>query len=265
MLDQVPLDLGLGIDPLAVLRRDQDALDLDGLLPAVLVDLVPDRDLRLPVRPQIRDDPALANVGEPTCERVRDRDRQRHQLRRLSRRVTDHEALVAGADTVERIVVAGIVLNLEGVVDALRDVGRLLVDRDDDAARLRVEAVLRARVADAGDRPADEPRDIDVGAGRDLAADDDEAGRDERLARDAPGGVVGEDRVEDGVGDLVGDLVGVAFGDRFRADREGACSHFHTLAGDMTIVVTHRSACAPSARRRAPSASCRRARRRRPR
>ena len=208
----------LRVDALAMLGRDQDALDLDRLLAAVLVDLVADRDLRLSVGPEVRDDPALANVGEAAGERVRDRDRQRHQLLRLSRRVPDHEALVAGADAVERVVVAGVVLHLEGVVDALGDVGRLLVDRDDHAARLGVEAVLRAGVADVGDRAADEPRDVDVGARRDLAADDYEAGRDERLARDAPGRVVGEDGVEDGVRYLVGDLVGVTFGDRFGAD-----------------------------------------------
>ena len=66
-------------------------------------------------------------------------------------RVAEHEPLVAGADPVERIVVARVVLHLEGLVDALRDVGRLLVERDDHAAGLGVEAVLRARVADLGD------------------------------------------------------------------------------------------------------------------
>ena len=42
---------------------------------------------------------------------------------------------------------------------------------------------------------------------RDLAGDDDEAGRDQRLAGDAAVRIVREDGVEDGVGDLVGDLV----------------------------------------------------------
>ena len=154
---------------------------------------------------------------------VRELDRQRHQLVGLVRGVAEHHSLVAGADAVERVVVA--VLRLEGVVDALRDVGRLLVDRDDDAARLGVEAVLGARVADLPDRLADEPRNVDVGLGRDLAGDDDEAGRDQRLAGDAAGRIVPEDGVEDGVRDLVGDLVGVALGDRLRGEGERARSH----------------------------------------
>jgi hypothetical protein len=107
---------------------------------------------------------------------------------------------------------------LERLVDALCDVGRLLVEGDDDAARLGVEPVLRARVADRRDPLADEPRDVDVRLGRDLSCNDDEACRDERLAGDPPRGVVGEDRVEDGVRDLVGDLVGMALGDRLRRE-----------------------------------------------
>ena len=168
-----------------MLRRDQHALDLDGPPAAVLVDLVSHRDLRLPVGAQVREDVGLPHLREALRDLVREHDRQRHQLRRLVRRVAEHEALVAGADLVERIVVVGLVLHLEGVVDSLRDVGRLLVERDDDAAGLGVEAVLRARVADRADPMAHEPGDVDVRVGRDLAGDDDEPGRDERLARDA--------------------------------------------------------------------------------
>ena len=87
-------------------------------------------------------------------------DRQRHQLVGLVRRVAEHHPLVARADAVERVGVA--VLGLERLVDALRDVGRLLVDRDDHAAGLGVEAVLRARVADLRDPVAHDGADVDV-------------------------------------------------------------------------------------------------------
>ena len=79
-----------------------------------------------------------------------------------------------------------------------------------------------AGVADLGDRLADEPRDVHVGLGRDLAGDDDEAGRDQRLAGDAAVRVVGEDGVEDRVRDLVGDLVRVPLGDRLGREEERA-------------------------------------------
>jgi hypothetical protein len=87
------------------------------------------------------------------CERriddlVREHDRQRHQLLGLAAGEAEHQALVSRA--------AG--------VDALRDVGRLRIDRGDDRAGLAVETVLRARVADVADRRADDRREVDVGA-----------------------------------------------------------------------------------------------------
>src|SRR3712207_7122069 len=42
--DQVGLEQRLDVHPVAVLRRDEDALDLDRRLAPVLVDLVPHRD-----------------------------------------------------------------------------------------------------------------------------------------------------------------------------------------------------------------------------
>src|SRR6185437_11598726 len=56
----------------------------------------------------------------------------------------------------------------------------------------------------------------------DLAGDDGEPGRDQRLAGDAAVGIVGEHGVEHRVGDLVGDLVRMPFRDRFRGEGERA-------------------------------------------
>ena len=119
----------------------------------------------------------------------------------------------------------GVVLRLVGALHALRDVRRLLVDRDDHAARVRVEAVLGAVVADLLDAAADEPRDVHVALRRDLARHDHEPGRDERLAGHAAVRVVREDGVENCVRDLVGDLVGVAFGDRLGREEEAPRGH----------------------------------------
>ena len=201
----------------------EHTLDLHGALDPALVDLVANRHLRLPVGAEIRKDVRLANLGQAPRQAVRDEDRHRHELVRLARRVAEHHPLVAGAEKVERVGIS--VLGLEGLVDALRDVGRLLVDRDDDAAGLVVEPVLRARVADLGDPLAHDRADVDVRVRRDLSRDDDEPGRDERLAGDATMRIVGEDRVENGVRDLIGDLVGVTLGHRLRRERERAGRH----------------------------------------
>ncbi len=103
--------------------------------------------------------------------------------------------------------------------------GRLLVDRDDDTAGRRVEAPLGVRVADLRDLLARRSRDVDVGLRRDLAGDDDEPGRDQRLAGDPAVDVVTKDGVEDGVRDLVGDLVRVALGDGLGREEKFARSH----------------------------------------
>ncbi len=224
-LDQIWLDQRLGVDPVRVLGGDQDALDLDRALDAVLVLLVADGHLRLSVRTQVEQLVGLAHLGQPLAELVRERDRERHQLLGLAACVPEHHPLVARAQPVERIVVAGVVLHLVGDVDALGDVRRLLVDRDDDGARVRVEAEVGARVADLGDLLADELRDVDVRLGGDLAGDDHEARRDERLAGDAAVGIVLQDGVEDRVGDLVGDLVGVPLGHRLGREEVLALGH----------------------------------------
>ena len=205
-----------------MLGRDEDPLDLDRPLAFVLVDLVPNGHLRLAVGPQIWQLTHLANLGQTLADLVREHDRKRHQLRRLTGRVAEHHSLVAGADAVERVVVAGVVLDLVRGIDALRDVRRLLVDRDHDAARGRIEAPLGMRVTDLRDLPSHLGRDVDVRLGRNLAGDDDETGRDQRLTGDPAAGIVGEHGVEDGVGDLVGDLVGMSLRDRFGCEQEVA-------------------------------------------
>ena len=112
----------------------EHALDLDRPLAAVLVDLVADGHLALPSGRRYGSTSALRTsasrwqilcasmIGSGISSAV------------SFARVAEHHPLVAGADAVERVVVGRVVLRLVGVVDALRDVGRLLVERDDDAA-----------------------------------------------------------------------------------------------------------------------------------
>ena len=163
---------------------------------------VADRDLRLPVRPQVIHAARLPELTEPHHEFVREDDRQGHQLGRLRARIAEHQALVAGAE----------------VVHAHGDVAGLLVDGRDHAARLVIEAVLGAGVTDLADRLAGHARNIDVARGGDLAGHDDETGGQQRLTRHAPDRILADDGIQDRVGDLVRDLVGVTFGHRLRRE-----------------------------------------------
>ena len=148
------IDLGLDVGPqegfdvdlFPVLRADQHGVDPRWLAVHVL-----DRDLTLAVRTEVGNDPRLADVGQTPGETVREGDRQRHQLVRLVAGVAEHHPLVAGAQHVERVL--GMLLTLlEGVLHPDRDVGRLLLDRGDDATGVAVQPEPSIGVADVNHR-----------------------------------------------------------------------------------------------------------------
>jgi hypothetical protein len=194
-----------------VLRRDDHGPDAPGHAALVL-----HGDLGLAIRTQVGELAGLADLGEPARHPVGEGDRQRHQLRRLAAGEAEHHALVSGA---ELGTTPTVVPDLEGRVDALRDVGRLALHRDERAARLVVEAVLGLRVPDVPHGVADDGLEVDVRVCRDLAEDEDQAGRGRRLAGDPRIGVLADDRIEDRVRDLVAHLFGVALGDRLRREQ----------------------------------------------
>ena len=122
--DDVLLDVGLEqrveVDVGGVLAGDDDGVEADRLVVDVL-----DGDLGLAVGAQVGHGAVLADLGEPLGQPVRQRDRQRHQLGGLVAGEAEHQALVAGALALERVLDALAGARLVGGVDALRDVGRL--------------------------------------------------------------------------------------------------------------------------------------------
>ena len=170
----------------------------------------------------------MAVGGHPLEDAVRIIEGGGQQVRRLVGGVAEHDALVAGA----LVLVAAL-------VDALGDMRRLAVEMVLEAGGLPVEAVLL--VADLLDDVADRLLDLVADARRpavgvrilllvidalaaDLAADDDALGRHQRLAGDPRLRVLADEQVDDGVGNLVGDLVGMAFGDRFGREEIDCCA-----------------------------------------
>ena len=109
------LDLGI------VLGADEDGMDAGR--PAIGVVL--DGDLALSVGTQERQGSVLSHLRQPARDSVSENDRHRHELVGLVAGVAEHHSLVAGPE----LVVLDSLARLEGVVDALRDVGRLLLDR----------------------------------------------------------------------------------------------------------------------------------------
>ena len=113
---------------------------------------------------------------------VRQPDRQRHEVFGLVAGVPEHHALVAGALAVEVVLARLAGADLFALVDALGDVGRLLVDRHDHTAGVAVEAVEGVVVADAVDDLTGELGDVDVRRCGDLTGNDAQTGGQERLA-----------------------------------------------------------------------------------
>jgi hypothetical protein len=161
VLPEIVADLGL--DACFVLGGDQQLLDADGAAVAVA-----DRDLRLAVRAQVWERLVLAHLGEPLGKLVRERDRQRHQLVGLTRRVAEHHPLVTGPGDIELVIGPASARASIGVVHALRDVWRLLVDRIEHRARVRAEAEICIDVADRANRLAHDLLNIERRSSRDL-------------------------------------------------------------------------------------------------
>ena len=207
MLGQVGQQLLLQVDPRSVLGRDQHGVDAHR--PAVFVD---HRHLGLAVGAQVRHRADPPHLRQSLGEAVGQPDRQRHEIGRLVAGVAEHHPLVAGALGVERVLAAGSGAELEGRVHALRDIGRLGVERDQHAAGLPVEAVGVVVVADLAHGLAHDGRNVDVGRGGHLARHHDQTGGQERLAGHPAGRVPFQHGVEHGVGNLVRHLVRMALG-----------------------------------------------------
>ena len=153
-----------------VLHRDDHGVHAQRHARAV-ADHVLDGHLGLGVRSGPGEHARATQIGDLAVELVREHNGERHALLGLVRGVAEHEALVAGAD----------VLLLLVDVHRLGDVRTLLLDGEQDVARLEVEALVGRVVADLLDRVADHLLVVDARLRRDLAADQDHAGLGVRL------------------------------------------------------------------------------------
>ena len=204
-----------------------------GVEPHRRVSGVLDGDLGLAVRPQVGNGPAAPDRGQPAGQPVRDHDRQRHQLGCLPAGVAEHHALISRALPVELVDALPLPV-LVGVGDTLGDVGRLRPDGDGHAAGRAVVALDRRVVADVQDLLPDDPGNVHVCLGGDLAGDVNLAGSDHGLYGYPAARVVLDHGIQQCVTDLVGHLVGMTFSDGLGG--EEATSH-------LTILI-----CAESAR-----------------
>ena len=217
-------------DAVGMLRRDEHRRRPHRLAADIL-----QRDLALGVRPEQRGRSRVPRLGQRAQDGVRIKDRRRHQFGGLGAGIAEHHALVAGA----LVLVAG-------GVDALGDIGRLVVDQAIDRRALPMKIVLL--VADLADRLArhvDQQLRGDRGRAAGFAGEDDAVGRGQRFDAAARLRLGGEEGVDDRVGDAVANLVGVPFR--------------HRLAGKNKIVLGQETISPQSANLPEPNAGRRRA------
>ncbi len=182
LLDYLLLNLRaklLGGDLLRVLGRHDDgvhALGHDG----ATVMLVLDGDLGLGVGAQPGQRAVAAGGRHGGIEAVGQQQCHGEQLGRLVGGIAEHDALVTSTELLKGLL----------VVQTLGNVGRLLLDGDEQVAGLVVEALGRVIVANVLDGVADDLLVVEAGLGRDLAKDHDHAGLGGRLAGNLGQGVL---------------------------------------------------------------------------
>jgi hypothetical protein len=103
--------------------------------------------------------------------------------------IAEHDALVTGTKLLESLL----------IVQTLGNVGRLLLNGNENIARLVVEALLGRVVTNVLDGVADDLLVVEVGLCGDLTKDHDHTGLGGSLASDLGEGVLLEAGIEDGV------------------------------------------------------------------
>ena len=193
-----------GLDELVMLCRHDDRMYTHGL---VRYAVILHRHLTLGIGTQIGHRRSLASYyGQLLEYYVREDQRSGHVLARLVAGVTEHYTLIA------RALLVGIVTH-----NTLIDIGRLLVDCREYAARSGVELILAAIVTYAIDDAAHDTLYVDIRLRTHLARHHYKTRGAERLARHLRLGVVTQKFIEDSIRNLIRHLVGVPFRDRFRS------------------------------------------------
>src|SRR5580704_13724488 len=171
-VDDVLLYLGaklLSRNLVIMLGGDHHGLNALGLVTRVF-----HANLALSIGPQEIELAVTPHFAQLANQFVGHHDRQRHQLRGFITSETEHQALVAGASSVH----------------AHGDVGRLALNRINDAAGFAVEAEVRVGIPDVLNDAPHQAGHVDIGSGGDFTRNHADSGGDQNLAGDPTLGVV---------------------------------------------------------------------------
>jgi hypothetical protein len=185
-----------------VLSRDDNGVDTLGNNGTVVV-LVLNGHLSLSVGSEPGERTVAASSGHGSVKLVGEEESEGEELGCLVSGITEHDTLVTSTELLESLL----------VVKTLSDIGRLLLNGDEQVAGLVVKTLGGVIIADVLDGITDDLLVVELGLGGDLTEDHDHTSLGGSLASNLGEGILPEAGIEDSVGNLISDLVGVALTD----------------------------------------------------
>ena len=210
LLDDLLLDLLselLGGDILRMLGRDNNSVDTLGDDSAVIMAVL-NGDLSLGVGAEPGERAIATSGRHGSIQLVGEEKGEGEELGSLVGGIAEHDTLVTSTELLKSLL----------VVKTLSDIGRLLLNGDEQVAGLVVETLGGVIVTDVLDSLTDNLLVVELGLGGNLTEDHDHTGLGGSLASDLGEGVLSQAGIEDSIGDLISDLVGVTLTDGLGLD-----------------------------------------------
>jgi hypothetical protein len=183
LLQEILLE-GLKADILRVLSGDDNSVNTkrDGGTTFLLVF---NGDLSLGVGTKPRKESTATSSSHGSVQLVREDNSEGHELFSLVCRITEHDTLITSTVVLEVTV-----------VKTLSDIGRLLLNGDEDVASLVIETLGRVIVSNVADGVTDDLLVVQLGVGGDFTKDHDHTSLRGGFATDLGVGVLSEAGIE---------------------------------------------------------------------
>ena len=182
--------------------------------------IISDSDLRLSVRTEIRESTVLAYLGKAATQLVSKSNRQRHELRSFIGCITKHHALISCADVVTFLgSMLFSVTSLQSFIYTDSNIGRLLIDGNENSTGLVVEAIVCIGVANLFNSLTNDVGNIHIAFGRNFTYYMNLSGGNESLTGNTTSRILSQNRIENAVGNLISHLIRMTFCYRLRSKK----------------------------------------------
>ena len=147
---------------------------------------------------------------------MRQRNRQRHQLLRLRRRIPKHHPLIPSTSHIQNIIIPRIRPRLPRRIHPLRNIRRLLINRIDHRTRITIKPKRRIRIPNPPHRLPRHMRNIHIRRRRDLPRNQHQPRIHQRLTRHPTKRIIHQHRIQNPIRNLISNLVRMPLSHRLR-------------------------------------------------